>query len=153
MRFMLSLNPFFLLALGEGSSRFFDGITVAIIGITVVFLVLGILSITIYFIGVIVNRMALRLERKTIKEKKIKISEVEAVKAEEEEVVAAIGAAIAAYMLLKERGIMPRVPEKPMAGSLWNIALKLEAHNPKYSITRMNVDEVLIEEGIRRNTL
>ncbi|RLF67034.1 MAG: hypothetical protein DRN26_03145 [Thermoplasmata archaeon] len=148
---MLLPNIFFSLALGKGSGSILEGVIVTIIGVTVVFLVLGILAVAIYIVGITVNKIALKAERKAIEQVKVV---TERAAEEEEEVVAAISAALAAYMLLKagEKAVTMKPVEKALA-SLWNVASRLEAHNPEYSINRMNVDDVLIEEGLRRSTI
>ncbi|HDJ50988.1 MAG TPA: hypothetical protein ENF25_02170 [Thermoprotei archaeon] len=148
---MLLPNIFFSLALGKGSGSILEGVIVTIIGVTVVFLVLGILAVAIYIVGITVNKIALKAERKAIEQVKVV---TERAAEEEEEVVAAISAALAAYMLLKagEKAVTMKPVEKALA-SLWNVASRLEAHNPRYSINRMNVDDVLIEEGLRRSTI
>ena len=124
-------------------SSFSEGLTVTVIGVTVVFLVLGILSLAIYLIGYITSRIAKRIESK---EKIVAVPKVE--KEEDEELAAVIASAIAAYMILRSKVVSRPISKKR---SLWDFARKVEAIMPEHSVSRLNYDELLINEGLRRS--
>ncbi|HHC19395.1 MAG TPA: hypothetical protein ENK81_03225 [Euryarchaeota archaeon] len=124
-------------------SSFSEGLTVTVIGVTVVFLVLGILSLAIYLIGYITSRIAKRIESK---EKIVAVPKVE--KEEDEELAAVIASAIAAYMILRSKVVSRPIRKKR---SLWDFARKVEAIMPEHSVSRLNYDELLINEGLRRS--
>jgi len=119
-----------------------EGLVVTVIGVTIVFLVLGVLSLAIYLIGVITSRIVRKIERKKEVVLKPKVEEEE-----DEELAAVIAAALAAYMVLKSKLISRPISKKK---SLWDFARKVEAVMPESSISRLNYDEFIINERLRR---
>jgi len=119
-----------------------EGLVVTVIGVTIVFLVLGVLSLAIYLIGVITSRIVRKIERKKEVVLKPKVEEEE-----DEELAAVIAAALAAYMVLKSKLISRPISKKKL---LWDFARKVEAVMPESSISRLNYDEFIINERLRR---
>ena len=128
--------PFFLMSFIK------EGLVVTVIGVTIVFLVLGVLSLAIYLVGVITSRVTTRIEKK-----REVVLGPKVVEEEDEELAAVIGAALAAYIILKSKQISRPVSKDR---SLWDYARKVEAVMPEFSISRLNYDEFIVNERLRR---
>jgi len=142
----------------QSLGKVWEGLKITFLGIGMVFLVLSVLSVVIYLVGQAIYR-AVSKEKK-LKAPKVpkKVKEIpKPVKVAErregpldEEIAAVIGAAIAAYLYLRAKAPVPKEAKGGGAKDLWSLASKIEAMMPEVEVTRENLDEILVKEGIWR---
>ncbi len=139
----------------QSLGKVWEGLRITFLGIGMVFLVLSVLSVVIYLVGQAIYRAVTKEKKLKVKEAPKKVERIpKAVKVEErekppeEEIAAVIGAAIAAYLYLKAKAPVPKEAKGGGARDLWSLASRIEAVMPEFEVTRENLDEIVLKEGI-----